>query len=73
FADYEPDDREGTPPPELQFGDLEESAMQAGCELMLDQPNQGRTHFSDEAKGDYKSNPPTSGDHFASNEAGSGA
>jgi hypothetical protein len=73
FADYEPDAREGTAPPELQFGDLEESAQQAGCELMLDQPNEGSTHFSDETKGDYKSNPPTSGDHFASNEAGSGA
>ena len=73
FADYQPDDREGTPPPEIQFGDLEESARQAGCELMLDRPEEGRAHFTDESKGDYKTNPPTSGDHFASSETGSGA
>jgi hypothetical protein len=73
FEDYEPDDREGTVPPEIQFGDLEESAQAAGCELMLDQAMEGRDHFDDESKGDYKANPPTSGDHFASAEAGSGA
>lgn len=73
FEDYEPDDREGTAPPAIQFGDLEQSAQKAGCELMLDQPMEGRDHFDDENKGDYKANPPTSGDHFSSAEAGSGA
>jgi hypothetical protein len=73
FKDLEFDDREGTPPPELQYGDLEESARRAGCELMLDQPDYGRDHFSEEKEGEYETNPPTSGDHFASGEAGSGA
>jgi hypothetical protein len=73
FEGLEPDDREGTEPPEIQFGDLEESAQRAGCELHLDLPNEGNTHFSDENQGSYKTNPPTSGDHYAGNEAGSGA
>lgn len=58
------DNREGTAPPELQFGDLAESAEQAGCELKLDLPDEGANHFTDEDKGDYKTNPPTSGDHY---------
>ena len=74
FADFECDNREGTEPPELQFGDLEESATEAGCELNLGLPNDGNTHFTDESKGDYKTNPPTSGDHFGNaTDAGSGA
>ena len=71
---FECDNREGTAPPELQFGDLEESATEAGCELNLDLPNEGNTHFTDDSKGTYETNPPTSGDHFGSpTEAGSGA
>lgn len=74
FKGLEFDDREGTSPPEIQFGDLEESAQEAGCELMLDLDEEGSSHFDDEKDGAYKSNPPTSGDHFASpTEAGSGA
>ena len=34
FEGYEPDDREGTAPAEIQFGDLEQSAQEAGCELV---------------------------------------
>jgi hypothetical protein len=64
FEGYEPDTREGTPPPELQFGDLEQSAQEAGCELRLDLPNEGANHFTDENQGTYKTNPPTSGDHY---------
>jgi hypothetical protein len=64
FEGYEPDDREGTPPPELQFGDLEESAQMAGCETKLDLPDEGANHFEDENMGTYKTNPPTSGDHY---------
>ena len=71
--DAECDTREGTAPPERQFGDLEESAMQAGCELNLDLEDEGNTHFEEEKPGDYKTNPPTSGDHFGSAEAGAGA
>lgn len=73
FEGLEPDEREGTEPPEIQFGDLDQSAQMAGCELRLDLPDEGNTHFSDESKGTYKTNPPTSGDHYAGNEAGSGA
>ena len=60
--------------PTIQFGDLEESAKQAGCELHLDLEDEGNTHFTDENQGDYKTNPPTSGDHYGvSDEPGSGA
>jgi hypothetical protein len=64
--DNEFDDRQGTEPPEIQFGDLEESAQQAGCELHLDLPDEGNTHFEDDTMGKYETNPPTSGDHFGS-------
>jgi hypothetical protein len=41
---------------------------------MLGLEDEGSTHFEDEKEGTYKTNPPTSGDHFASpTEAGSGA
>jgi Protein of unknown function (DUF3105) len=74
FEGLDFDDREGTAPPELQFGDLEESAQMAGCETMLNLPDEGSSHFGKEDEGTYKTNPPTSGDHFASpTEAGSGA
>jgi hypothetical protein len=61
-----PDDRDGTDPPDRQFGDLAESAMKAGCELHLDLPDEGNNHFEDDTMGTYKTNPPTSGDHFGS-------
>lgn len=67
------DTRDGTDPPDRQFGDLEESATRAGCELHLDLPDEGNTHFEEEKPGDYDTNPPTSGDHFGSAEAGAGA
>lgn len=71
---YQCDNREGTEPPEIQFGDLEESAQEAGCELLLDLPDEGNGHFSKESEGTYESNPPTSGDHYGvANETGSGA
>src|SRR5688572_33182514 len=34
-----PDDREGTEPPEIQFGDMEESAAQAQCDLQTELPD----------------------------------
>lgn len=74
FEGLECDNREGTSPPELQFGDLEESVAKAGCEAMLGLPDAGNDHFTDESKGEYKTNPPTSGAHYGvPNEAGSGA
>jgi hypothetical protein len=74
--DAEPDGRDGTDPPEQQFGDLEEAAEAAGgCDLQLDLEEEGNTHFSDEDRvPDYKTNPPTSGDHYGNNaETASGA
>ena len=72
--DNECDTRTGTEPPEIQFGDLEESAQAAGCEINLDLPDEGNTHFEEEKPGDYKTNPPNSGDHYGSGtEAGAGA
>jgi hypothetical protein len=76
--DLECDEREGTPPPALQFGDLEQSAKMAGCQLRLNLPDEGNAHFTEEEMGDepgaYKTVPPTSGDHYgAPAEAGSGA
>lgn len=74
FEDYQCDNREGTAPPEIQFGDLEESAAMAGCELMEGLAEEGNTHFTDENMGTYKTNPPNSGDHYGvPDEAASGA
>lgn len=74
FEDLECDNREGTPPPELQFGDLEQSAAMANCVTMLGLPDAGNDHVTDETAGTYKTNPPTSGDHYGvPNESGSGA
>jgi Protein of unknown function (DUF3105) len=61
---YSFDGREGTPPPPLQQGDLQKAADAAGCKLMLNLPNEGNTHITKESQiPDYKTNPPTSGNH----------
>ena len=57
------DCREGTPPPEIQFGDLRESAQQAGCELKLNLPDEGNAHIPDTTPFTYKTDPPASGSH----------
>jgi hypothetical protein len=59
----EPDCREGTPPPTIQVADLKLSAQQAGCELKLDLPDEGNTHVPNSTPVDYKTVPPTSGNH----------
>jgi uncharacterized protein DUF3105 len=72
--DMKVDDREGTTPPPVANGDLVGASREAGCDLQTDLPDEGSTHFSDLNKVvNYKTNPPTSGDHYAANEAGSGA
>jgi hypothetical protein len=61
---YSFDDRQGTAPPPLQQGDLSKAAAAAGCELKLDLPDEGNTHITKESEiPDYKTNPPTSGNH----------
>jgi len=65
FANLEADGREGTPPPEIQFGDLDQSAQEAGCELKLKLPDEGNGHVEDSTPVQYKTVPPTSGNHNA--------
>ena len=73
--DIEVDEREGTPPADGGTADLEGAAEAAGCDLQVDLPDEGNTHFDDQEKEpDYGTSPPTSGDHFFSpNENGAGA
>src|SRR4051812_41600121 len=62
--DTTPDGRTGTPPPAVKQGDLQTAAKEAGCELKLNLPNEGNTHITKESQiPDYKTNPPTSGNH----------
>ena len=69
------DGRDGTDPPEPQTAILEDAAKAANCDLQLDLEDEGNTHFTDEDKKvDYRTNPPTSGDHYGvPSEPGSGA
>ena len=62
---FEFDDREGTPPPPIEQGDLRSAADEAGCTLDLDLRNEGQTHFGpNDDPPEYGTNPPTSGDHI---------
>jgi hypothetical protein len=62
------DDREGTPPPALQQGDLQQAAKAAGCDLRLNLPDEGSTHVTT-PNVKYDTNPPTSGNHNAEQQA----
>ena len=42
------DDRVGTPPPEVQTGDLTAAAKAAGCDLQLNLKDEGSTHLDPE-------------------------
>jgi Protein of unknown function (DUF3105) len=58
------DDREGTPPPPVQQGDLRKAAKAANCDLRLNLKDEGNTHITKESQiPNYKTNPPTSGNH----------
>jgi hypothetical protein len=63
FSGLEPDCREGTTPPALQYADLAISAQKAGCQLKLDLPDEGNTHVPDSTPVHYDTVPPTSGNH----------
>jgi hypothetical protein len=68
LAKLTPDEREGTPPPEVEQADLELAAEAADCELELNLEDEGNTHLEPGAKlPDYATNPPASGDHYAEN------
>jgi Protein of unknown function (DUF3105) len=59
-----PDERSGTPPPEVKVADLKQAAKKAGCALRLNLKDEGHEHISPSAPTpDYKTNPPTSGNH----------
>jgi hypothetical protein len=60
----EPDGREGTEPPPLEQGDLEEAAEAARCDLQVDLPDEGASHLAPQDPApEYGTNPPNSGDH----------
>jgi Protein of unknown function (DUF3105) len=60
----EPDEREGTAPPEAKVTKLKQAASQAGCILRLKLKDEGHTHISPTATTPaYQTNPPTSGSH----------
>lgn len=67
--EFAPDDREGTPPPPVQQADLETAAEAANCDLQLNLPDEGSTHIQGEKAPDYKTSPPTSGNHNPEQQA----
>ncbi len=60
----EPDEREGTPPPQAKTTNLQQAAKKAGCTLRLNLKEEGHTHIAPTAATPhYGTNPPTSGNH----------
>jgi hypothetical protein len=61
-----PDEREGIPPPAPKVTDLKQAAKQAGCKLKLHLEDEGHEHIPPKSpEPNYKTNPPTSGNHVA--------
>jgi hypothetical protein len=59
-----PDDRAGTKPPPVKVADLQAAAKQAGCKVRLGLKDEGNAHIPQGSPPpDYKTNPPTSGNH----------
>jgi hypothetical protein len=60
----ETDDRTGTPPPPAKTTNLKVAAKKAGCVLKLHLKDEGHEHIAPGTEApDYKTNPPTSGNH----------
>jgi len=60
----QPDDRAGIAPPRTKVFDLDQAAKEAGCKVELKLEDEGNTHLPQNSPPpDYKTNPPTSGDH----------
>ena len=58
------DDRAGTKPPAVKVANLKQAAKEAGCELRLSLKDEGHEHIPPgRATPEYKTNPPTSGNH----------
>jgi hypothetical protein len=59
-----PDDRAGTAVPAVKVTNLKQAAKQAGCDLRLKLKDEGHKHLPPNSPApDYKTNPPTSGNH----------
>jgi hypothetical protein len=64
---FEPDTRAGTEVAAAKQTNLKKAAKEAGCVLRLELKDEGHTHLAPTAETpDYKTNPPTSGDHAES-------
>ncbi len=62
--EVEPDGREGAAPAAVKVTNLKQAAKQADCDLRLKLKDEGHTHIPPTAATpDYKTNPPTSGNH----------
>ncbi|HVY79242.1 MAG TPA: DUF3105 domain-containing protein [Solirubrobacterales bacterium] len=60
----QPDTRSGTTVAAVKVTDLKEAARKAGCDLRLRLPEEGHNHIPPTAATpEYKTNPPTSGNH----------
>jgi len=60
----QPDERSGTKPPAPKVTNLQEAAKKADCDLRLNLPEEGHNHIPPTAATpEYKTNPPTSGNH----------
>ena len=60
----EPDDRAGTTPAQAKTTNLKQAAKKAGCTLRLHLKDEGHDHIAPTAATpEYKTNPPTSGNH----------
>lgn len=65
-----PDNRAGVEPPAFDGQSLQTAARAAGCELRLRLPDEGHDHIAPTTpEPDYKTNPPTSGDHVDEQQA----
>jgi len=59
-----PDERSGAAPPPVKVANLAQAAKKAGCDLRLNLKEEGHIHIPPSAPTpDYKTNPPTSGNH----------
>jgi hypothetical protein len=59
-----PDERTGPKPPAVKVASLKQAAKQAHCSLQLHLKDEGHTHIPPGSPTpDYKTNPPTSGNH----------
>jgi len=59
-----PDQRSGTAPPPAKIANLKQAAKKAGCVLQLNLKEEGHAHIPPSSPTpDYKTNPPTSGNH----------